>query len=170
MRHAWVKFVLAALLMAHIPSKASEATSNQQLTPLTAECLTYVAQAYDVHPDVLLAILMVEGGTVGQNSRKNKNGTYDIGLFQINSMHRETLYQMGISEDELRNDGCLNAAVAAWHLRRTLTDEVLAGVTDSESYLQAIARYHSATPKYNEIYADRLRSAFGRLYSQGETQ
>ncbi|CAM5410981.1 hypothetical protein SSTU70S_02959 [Stutzerimonas stutzeri] len=73
---------------------------------------------------------------------------------------------MGISEQALRNNGCVNAAVAAWHLRRTLTDKVMQGVVDEDSYLRAIARYHSATPEYNERYAGKLRAAFSYIYSQ----
>ncbi|CAM5353604.1 hypothetical protein SSTU70S_05484 [Stutzerimonas stutzeri] len=156
----------ASLLVALCLLGADAAASVDAKTPLTGECLKQVADTYSVHYDVLLAILLVEGGTVGQNSRANQNGTYDIGPFQINSMHRETLAQMGISEQALRNNGCVNAAVAAWHLRRTLTDKVMQGVVDEDSYLRAIARYHSATPEYNERYAGKLRAAFSYIYSQ----
>ncbi|WP_326430476.1 lytic transglycosylase domain-containing protein (plasmid) [Stutzerimonas frequens] len=153
----------SALMLIALP-----AHSNSSVKPLTSECLKTVAQEYEIHPDVLLALLIVEGGTVGQNSRANKNGSYDIGLFQINTIHREDLAAIGVSEESLRNDGCLNAAVAGWHLRRVLTSEVMATVTDDESYLRALARYHSATPEYNEIYADKLRTAFAYLYQHSE--
>lgn len=133
-------------------------------TPITAECMAHVSREYGIHADVLFAILLVERGTVGRNSRANQNGTYDIGPFQINSMHVDKLESMGITEPELRNNGCLNAAVAAWHLRKVLTPEVLSGVQDEESYLRAIALYHSRTPEYNQRYANRLREAFQTLY------
>lgn len=108
---------------------------------------------------------MVEGGTVGQDSKANKNGTYDIGLFQLNSIHRATFASMGISEEELRDNGCTNALAAAWHLNRVLTPEVLAGIKTQDDYLSAIARYHSATPEFNRIYAGKLRQAFYRIYA-----
>lgn len=139
---------------------------KEPIRPLTAECLQGAAQRHGVHTDVLLAILMVEGGTVGKNSRGNNNGSYDIGPFQINSIHRGTLKRMGVSEEALRNNGCLNAEVAAWHIRRTLSPEVLSRVHDEDSYLRAIARYHSVTPAKNRIYADKLREAFADLYMQ----
>lgn len=147
---------------------ATPALSNPSIQPLTSECLKTVSRDYEIHPDVLLALLIVEGGTVGKNSRANNNGSYDIGLFQINTIHRDALKALGVSEESLRNDGCLNAAVASWHLRRVLTPEVLATVTDDESYLRAIARYHSATPEFNEIYANKLRNAFAYLYQHSE--
>lgn len=156
-----------ALSIAALASTAHANTSSAQIKPLTTECLLTVANRYEIHPDVLLALLMVEGGTVGRNSRANQNGSYDIGLFQLNTIHLPALAALGVSEAELRNDGCLNAAVAGWHLRRVLTPKVMASITDDESYLRAIALYHSATPRFNEVYANKLRGAFTYLYKDG---
>lgn len=161
--HALFATIVLALAL---PGIVSANTSSTQIKPLTTQCLMTVSNRYEIHPDVLLALLMVEGGTVGRNSRANQNGSYDIGLFQLNTIHLPALAALGISEDELRNDGCLNAAVAGWHLRRILTPSVMASITDDESYLRAIARYHSATPKFNEIYANKLRGAFTFLYKE----
>lgn len=166
MAKAYFLFAGFALALA-LPGIASATTTTSgNIKPLTTQCLMTVANRYEIHPDVLLALLMVEGGTVGRNSRANQNGSYDIGLFQLNTIHLPALAALGISEDELRNDGCLNAAVAGWHLRRILTPKVMASVTDDESYLRAIALYHSATPKFNEIYANKLRGAFTFLYKE----
>ena len=156
---------LVLLLM--VLAMASPASANQA-RPLTSECVVGAASQHGVHVDILLAILMVEGGRVGHNSRANKNGSYDIGPFQINSIHLGDLSGLGVSEAALRNDGCVNAQVAAWHLRRVLTPEVLATVQDGDSYLSAIARYHSVNQPYNRIYAEKLRKALERL--NGGTQ
>ncbi|MDU4254424.1 lytic transglycosylase domain-containing protein [Pseudomonas sp.] len=158
----------AAMLFAALVLIAPSAFAKLPVKPLTTECLQRVSQSYQIHPDVLLALMIVEGGTVGQNSRANDNGSYDIGLFQINTIHRAALAALGVTEESLRNDGCINAAVAGWHLRRVLTPEVMAGVTDEDSYLRAIARYHSTTPEFNEIYANKLRAAFQYLYQHSE--
>lgn len=141
-------------------------THGAQLKPLTAECLNRAAKAYSFHPDILLAILWVEGGSVGKNSRANKNGTYDIGPFQLNSMHRKTINDLGFSEEEVRNDGCVNVTIAAWHLRKILPPEKEAEIHDEDSYLSAIANYHSATPEYNKIYAGKLKKAFEHFYNE----
>lgn len=136
-----------------------------RIRPLTTHCIERASAQYGIHTDVLLAILLVEGGTVGKNSKANDNGTYDIGPFQINSMHRKELASVGVDEQRLRNDGCVNAMVAARHLKRTITPEMLKSVRTQEDYLSVLANYHSATPKYNKIYADKLLKAFSRLYS-----
>lgn len=160
-------FFLTALLLT---LGVSTSYADSAVKPLTTECIKEVADRYELHPDILFALMLVEGGTVGKDSRQNTNGSYDIGLFQINTTHLRTLKELGISESALRNDGCLNAAVAGWHLRRILTDEVMAGIHDEESYLRAIALYHSATPRFNQIYANKLRNAFAYLYQQRETE
>lgn len=162
---SWAKRASFAMALMAILPGWSHADSRK---PLTAECLSRVSSAYRVHPDVLFAILIVEGGTVGRNSASNSNGTYDIGPFQVNSMHRRALNELGVSEEELRNDGCINAAVAAWQLRRALPVEREAEIKNEDDYLRAIARYHSATPKFNEIYANKLRMAFAYIYSEGK--
>jgi len=158
----------AALTAIALTGTAHANILRENIRPLTSQCLMTVAKRYEIHPDVLLALLMVEGGSVGENSRSNQNGSYDIGLFQLNTIHLPALAALSITEDELRNDGCLNAAVAGWHLRRVLTPKVLSEITDDESYLRAIALYHSATPRFNEIYANKLRSAFAYLYKDGQ--
>lgn len=134
------------------------------VSPLTPKCIVTTANKYQVHPDILFAILIVEGGTAGRDSRANSNGTYDIGLFQINSMHTGTFAAMGLSETVLRNNGCANAEAAAWHLNRVVTPAIQAGIKSQDDYLRAIARYHSVTPQYNQIYADKLRKAFALMY------
>lgn len=139
-----------------------------RIRPLTTQCIERASAQYGIHTDVLFAILLVEGGTVGKDSKANNNGTYDIGPFQINSMHRQELASIGVDEHRLRNDGCVNAMVAARHLKRTITPEMLKGVRTQEDYLSVLANYHSATPKYNKIYADKLLKAFSRLYSSDQ--
>lgn len=153
------KLLIAATLLCPLPALA------EPISPVTAQCLVDVSNQSGIHTDVLLAILMVEGGTVGKDNNGNTNGTYDIGPFQINSMHLPRLKHMGISETKLRNNGCVNATVAAVILRESIPDNVMASIKTPEDYLRAIARYHSKTPKYNERYAKLLHTAFERLYA-----
>jgi len=158
---------LLALLLVPVISFGIVSKANAEpIVPLSVDCLQQVSATYGVHLDVLLAILIVEGGTVGQNNRGNTDLSYDIGPFQINSIHLPELRRMGITEEQLRNNGCVNASVAAWHLRRVVAP-VAGGVITQDDYLRALARYHSATPVHNERYAGLLRNAFGRLYAQG---
>lgn len=159
-------WIVVWLVAAQGSAVASTLTAHKS-SPLTIKCLQQASAQYAVHPAILLAILMVEGGTVGRSSQPNRNGTYDIGPFQINSIHLPELARLGVSEAALRNDGCLNASVAARHLRRVLTPGVLARIQDEESYMRALARYHSASPEKNAAYAEKLREAFFELKRHG---
>lgn len=160
---------LRACLIASVAALwVSSSFAADRIRPLTTQCIERASAQYGIHTDVLFAILLVEGGTVGKDSKANDNGTYDIGPFQINSMHRKELASIGVDEQRLRNDGCVNAMVAARHLKRTITPEMLKSVRTQEDYLSVLANYHSATPKHNKIYADKLLKAFSRLYSSDQ--
>lgn len=142
----------------------SATATAEPITPLSYQCLQKVSQKYGIHLDVFFAILMVEGGTVGQNNKGNTNGSYDIGPFQINSIHLPELSRLGVSEAQLRNNGCVNADVAGMLIQRSVMNErVLSTIIDGPTYLTALARYHSVTPVHNERYAGLLLNAFNRL-------
>ncbi len=111
------------------------------LTPVTAECVRHAGEFYGVHPDILYAIQIVEGGTVGKDGdRPNSDGTKDIGAAQINSIHLEELAALNISEEELRNNGCLNVYVQARYVSIVLSQ--VKRMNSEEDYFYAIARYH----------------------------
>lgn len=141
------------------------AYGNLQSTPskeLTVDCIKKAAEAYGIHPDILIAILIVEGGANGVVS-KNRNGSYDLGAFQINTINLPSLNKdFGISKDEIKYDACLSASIAARHILQSLIGAKFDGTY--ESYLSAIARYHSKSPVENKIYAQKLRAAFNQLY------
>lgn len=143
----------------------STAHAGEQLKPLTAQCLAESAERHGVMQMELLMILHVERGTSGQTTG-NSNKTYDIGLFQINSIHLKELAGYGITESMLKNDGCLNAEVAAWHLARVAPAEKLAQAKSEDEYLSLLANYHSVTPKYNRIYSGLLKNAFNAMQRQ----
>jgi soluble lytic murein transglycosylase-like protein len=54
------------------------------------DCVTQGAVFHGVNPWVVRAIIKVESNFNAKAVNKNKNGTSDIGLAQINSMHMKT--------------------------------------------------------------------------------
>lgn len=119
---------------------------------LFAACLMIAAQTYQVPPQVLVGILHVEGGRIGQQV-KNTNGTYDLGPMQINTIWvPELAKNWKVSEKTaakwLRDDGCTNVNVAAWILRQHLTE--------TKSLAQAVANYHSRTPLLGAKYKRKV--------------
>ena len=126
------------------------------MTKILAACLMLAAQTYSVPPAVLVGIHQVEGGTAGQAVGPNKNGSYDLGPMQINTLWIPLLAEKwGVTEDTayrwVRDDPCTNMGVAAWILRTHMNE--------TGSLARAIAHYHSRTPEYGYPYKGRVVKA-----------
>ena len=123
------------------------------LAPLTAACLAAAAHAYQIPTAYLYAILAVEGGRVGQ-SVADKNGTRDLGPFQINSGWGQSLGRFWSQPgdkvlERVADDGCANAIVAA---------AILAGALNQArgDLPRALGLYHSHTAKLAEAYRQKI--------------
>lgn len=119
---------------------------------ILAACLMLASQTYSVPPAVLVGIYKAEGGKVGQEV-KNTNGTADLGPMQINTIWLPELAEKwGVSEDTarkwVRDDACTNVGVSAWILKGHLNE--------TGSLSQAIAHYHSRTPRHGKRYKKRV--------------
>jgi soluble lytic murein transglycosylase-like protein len=78
-----------------------------------ATCWESVGDKYKIEPELLQAIAKVESGMNPVAINKNRNGTYDIGIMQINSYHFPALEKRGVTEHQLKNDVCLSISVGA---------------------------------------------------------
>lgn len=129
------------------------------ITPqVLAACIFSAAQTYVVPPTVILGILNVEGGRIGQAVR-NKNNTYDLGPMQINTIWIPELASFwGVRQSEalklVRDDACVNIGVGAWILRTKMNQ--------TGSLSKGIAYYHSATPKLGHNYKKKVLNAMER--------
>lgn len=96
--------LLALLLLFSLPRGAA------------AFCWQDAATRYGLPAALLIAIAEQESGFNPRAiNTTNRNGTRDVGLMQINSMHLPTLSRFGIGERELF-DPCTNVHVGAWVL------------------------------------------------------
>lgn len=118
----------------------------------TFDCLKNIAYQKGVPLDLLLGINSVEMGRTGQRVR-NSNQSYDIGAFQINSIHLPHIYKTyGVSEHDLATKGCLNAYIAGDLLKKALNEP-------TKQHLDFFSRasgYHSWTNKHNQVYRQKL--------------
>lgn len=77
------------------------------------------SKAYKIDARILWAIAYKESRhTPHIISKSNKNGSYDIGIMQINSSHLAWLKNYGISEQDLRDNPRINIFVGAFILRQ----------------------------------------------------
>lgn len=128
----------------------------QSLSPVTSECVVAASNRYLVPPLVILSVLGVEGGRVG-NVSKNTNGTVDIGPMQINSVHIPTLAQYGITMDHLKNNGCLNVSVGAYLIKKAEVElSKTLSMAIPANYWKSVANYHSKTPDKNAKYLAKV--------------
>ena len=153
-------FLLAALWL--LPDAAFAAERARvvfpPLRPLTADCVLDAAHSSGMPAAALFAILATEGGKTGE-ALSNKNGTWDMGPFQVNTVHLNELAAMGISPDAVLRDGRVNAYAAAWLLRKEYRR--------TGNLWRAIGAYHSRTPHRRDAYIRRVKSNLERLRREG---
>ena len=123
-------------------------------------CVRVASRVNGVPPAVLLMLLQVEGGRLGAVSG-NRNGTVDIGPFQVNEIWLPAVAQhWGMTVAEafpiLRDNFCGNADAAAWILRGALADA-------HGDVWEGVGRYHSARSDLKATYLRRVLAAARRL-------
>lgn len=74
---------------------------------------------HNVNPSLLYAIAKTESGLNPNAINKNSNGSYDIGLMQINSSWLPTLARYGVYRESLF-DPCISLDVGAWILSENI--------------------------------------------------
>jgi soluble lytic murein transglycosylase-like protein len=137
-------FITIVFLTVIAQSNAKSQHINSTLFASEAErCIVPASQFHGVNAFILRAILRVESGLKSGAIGKNGNGTVDVGIGQMNSMHFPALAKFGVGPEELKN-ACIGTYVAAWQLKK--------GMTAHGNTWEAIARYHSGTPYFNKRY------------------
>ncbi len=129
-----------AIMLFNISVKAAQ----KYYIPINKQCILSVSEIYDIPPWLLIAILDVEGGSIGTIS-ENKNGSYDIGPMQINSLWLDKLKKSNIDLNMLRFNGCLNVQVGGWILKKNLNRY-------KDDFWKGIGAYHSRTDHLNKKY------------------
>src|SRR3990172_7782256 len=82
-------------------------------------CWQEAGSRYQVDPALLHAIARTESGLNPAAINRNRNGSIDIGLMQINSAWFPTLAKYGISTQDVW-EPCTNIHVGAWVLAQNM--------------------------------------------------
>ncbi|TKJ66067.1 transglycosylase SLT domain-containing protein [Pseudomonas sp. CFBP13506] len=128
-----------------------------------AFCWEETARRYDIEPELLQAIAAVESDNRPEAvNPANRNGSRDIGLMQINSIHLPRLLQSGITEERLLREPCLSVEVAA---------SILAEFIQRFGYnWTAVGAYNAGTGPEREAlrmrYAEKIWSRYEALVQQ----
>ncbi|CAI1709350.1 invasion protein IagB [Serratia ficaria] len=127
--------------------------------PAGATCWNQAGERYGIEPTLLQAIAITESGLDPAAINQNKDGSYDIGLMQINSSNLPSLKKYQISRRRLLDDPCLSVMTGAW---------ILAGFMRRHGYSwEAVGAYNAGSaPKRGYLrqrYARRVQSHYQRL-------
>jgi soluble lytic murein transglycosylase-like protein len=131
------------------------ATLSLPLTA-TADCIIDAATYHHVNQTILYALAKHESRLNPSFIGKNKNGSIDIGLLGINSIHLNKLSKFGVTKERLL-DPCVNAYVGAWLYSQK--------IGKYGNTWEAVGAYHSTTPHLKYIYITKIQSQVSKLIS-----
>jgi len=130
-----------------LPVRLSVALVCAAALPVQA-CWDDAAQRYQVSSALLYAIARTESGLNPQAIGRNRNGSRDIGLMQINSTWLPKLATHGIHERDLF-EPCTNIHVGAW---------ILADNVSRLGYTwEAVGAYNATNPALRHAYIEKVR-------------
>jgi len=130
---------------------ASSAFAQDSAAP--DRCIEPAAQYHRVNPHILRAILAIESGTRPDVVSRNKNGSIDVGIAGINSIHFKDLARVGVTREKLM-DPCVSTYVAAWKVSKHMAR--------FGNNWYGVAAYHSKTPYHNARYQALLHNQLVR--------
>jgi soluble lytic murein transglycosylase-like protein len=144
------KLPLILLLALGPPGLAPAAAGTALRAPAAASadlpadrCVAAAASYHRVSRTLLRAVLQIESAMQPGAINRNRNGTLDLGIGQLNSVHLPELASYGIRPVDLL-DACTGTYVAAWHLARQQARH-------GNNWF-AVGAYHSETPMFNQRY------------------
>jgi soluble lytic murein transglycosylase-like protein len=111
----WVSIVASvglALCLLAAPSARAQAAPQE---PSHHTCFEQAGARHGVAPVLLQAIALQESGMRANALNRNRDGSTDIGLMQINSRWLPALARQGITTEQLWNP-CVSVHVGAWIL------------------------------------------------------
>lgn len=119
-------------------------------------CINQAAIIFHVPATLILSVIKKENGRNGM-AIHNKNGSYDLGIMQINTSWLPTLARYGYTYSDLRYNPCKNVMAGTWILAKNLAQ--------GNTLWSGVGNYHSHTHKHNQSYRNSVRAWYQKLSS-----
>ncbi|KWK69608.1 lytic transglycosylase [Burkholderia ubonensis] len=122
------------------------------------DCFTKAGERHGIDPLLLAAIAKVESAMNPRAMNHNRNGTYDIGLMQINSSHLPRLIKVGVTHKRLIDEPCTSIDTGA---------SILAGFIERHGYTwNAVGAYNAGSSPKREPARKAYATKVWREYRQ----
>jgi hypothetical protein len=162
-----MKFAAFALGIVALNSLPARAADDMARGAFVKDCIDAAASAHAVPPAILLILLNVENGRLGEVSQ-NKNKTVDIGPMQVNDSWLPKLaahWRASVDATylALRDEFCANIEGGAWILRQAL-DEAKGDIWEG------VGLYHSHTERHKTDYLRKVLQHAERLQKRAATE
>lgn len=130
-------------------------------------CIEAAAAAHGLPAGIILILLDVEGGRLGEVS-SNRNQTVDIGPMQVNEIWLDKLAaHWRASREEayraLRDEFCANVEGGAWILRQALDQA-------GGDFWEGVGLYHSRKEPHKSTYLRKVYERARRLVKAPATE
>lgn len=124
------------------------------INDVPVDCINHAAITYHVPATVILSIIKQENGRNGL-AKPNKNGTFDYGIMQINTIWLSKLASYGYTKEDLQYDACKNVSAGTWILAQ--------GLAEAKTAWQGVGNYNSHTIKHNEHYSAAIKRRHNQI-------
>ena len=157
------RFLFAALAALLGGALSAHAADDMARGAFVSDCISAAASTYRLPPAVLVILLNVENGRLGEVS-SNSNHTVDIGPMQVNDSWLPKLAaHWKASKEEtyraLRDEVCANIEGGAWILRQAL-DEA------NGNLWEGVGLFHSHKEAHKTDYLRKVFQQVMRLEKQ----
>jgi hypothetical protein len=147
------------LLLASVSSVHAAAPNGDD--PRYQSCIDTASTAFKTNPLLIKVLIDVEGGRPG-TERRNTNGTFDLGVMQVNDkVWLPTLKRFGINREALRDNACLNIFSGTYIFMTEYSRVQDIGL--------ALANYHSKTKQHQARYLGLVSRAIERRMALART-
>lgn len=124
-------------------------------------CFRKAAHVYHLNATLLEAIGKHESNFNRYAIHKNKDGSFDIGIMQINTRHLRRLSKIGVTTKDLF-DPCTNIYLGAWVLSRSIK-------AHGKTWL-AVGAYNAKSPSKRMDYETKIRGEYMKISQSEESR